>query len=138
MLYQETHRDREVIHRKLCEFTLAGSCLKGTASLQYSFSSVDESSSRDSGVSSVSHSHNAGVNMVLGVSHHWSSLGVLDNGLSLDSHGDGDVVRGINMDGSGHRDDVLLVDGDVIGDINTTLNQDGVLHVVDLNLLLDD
>merc|ERR1711875_11841 len=54
--------------------------------------------------------------MVLGVSDHGSSLGVLDNGLSLDSHGDGDVVRGIN----------------------TTLNQDGVLHVVDLNLLLDD
>merc|ERR1712243_538125 len=35
------------------------------------------------------------------------------------------------MDGSGHRDDVLLVDGDVIGDINTTLDQDGDLHVDD-------
>merc|ERR1719285_590368 len=42
------------------------------------------------------------------------------------------------MDGGGHLHDVLLVDGHVIGDLNATLDQDGVLDLVDFNLLLDD
>merc|ERR1719483_741890 len=64
------------------------------------------------------------VNEVLGVGDHRGGLGSPDDG------GAGD--------GGGHMDDVLLVDGHVIGDLNATLDQDGVLDLVDLNLLLDD
>lgn len=78
------------------------------------------------------------VNDVLGVGHHGGGLGPLDDGLAGNRGGDGHVVGGVNMDGGGHLHDVLLVDGDVIGDLNTPLNQDGVLDLVDLNLLLDD
>lgn len=78
------------------------------------------------------------VNDVLGVGHHGGGLGPLDDGLASDGGGDGNVVGGVNMDGGRHLHDVLLVDGDVIGDLNATLNQDGVLDLVDLNLLLDD
>merc|ERR1740128_1579155 len=42
------------------------------------------------------------------------------------------------MDGGGDRDGKMRGGGDVIGDINATLNQDGVLDLVDLNLFLDD
>jgi hypothetical protein len=113
------------------------------------FSSVEEGGSRGSSVGTVGITtvgnvtgvhggEDTTVNNVLGVGHHGGGLGPPDDGLASDGGGDVDVVGGVNMDRGGHLDDVLLVDGDVIGDINATLNQDGVLDLVDLNLLLDD
>jgi len=124
--------------------------LELTVSLQVvCFSSVDEGGSRGSsvgtvGVSSVGNvagvdgGENSTVNDVLGVGDHGGGLGPPDDGLASDGGGDGHVVGGVNMDGGGHLHDVLLVDGHVIGDLNATLDQDGVLDLVDLNLLLDD
>ena len=40
-----------------------------------------------------------GLDMV-GVGHHRGGHGLPHDGLSLDGDGDGDMVRGINMDGS--------------------------------------
>ena len=101
--------------------------------------------SSGSGVSGVSSSGEGGgvaldtsVNMVLGVSDHGGGHGLLDDGLSLNGHGVGHVVGGIHVHGGGHRDDVLLVHGHVVGHVNTTLHQDRTLHVVHLDLLLDD
>merc|ERR550517_759291 len=113
------------------------------------FSSVEEGGSRGSGVGTVGvgtvgnvagvhGGEDSTVDDVLGVGHHGGGLGPLDDGLASDRGGDGHVVGGVNMDGGGHLHDVLLVDGHVIGDLNATLNQDGVLDLVDLNLLLDD
>ena len=48
------------------------------------------------------------------------------------------VVGGVHVDGGGHLHDVLLVHRHVVGHLNATLNKDGVLHLVHLNLLLDD
>ena len=89
-------------------------------------------------VAGVHGGEDATVNDVLGVGHHGGGLGPLDDGLASDGGGDGNVVGGVNMDGGRHLHDVLLVDGDVIGDLNATLNQDRVLDLVDLNLLLDN
>jgi len=105
---------------------------------------VEEGGSRGSSVgtvgnvASVDGGEDTSVNDMLGVGHHGGGLGPLDDGLASDGGGDGHVVGGVNMDGGGHLHDVLLVDGDVIGDLNAPLNQDGVLDLVDLNLLLDD
>ena len=48
------------------------------------------------------------------------------------------VVGGVHVDGGGHLHDVLLVLRHVVGHLNATLNKDGVLHLVHLDLLLDD
>merc|ERR1719315_677458 len=71
--------------------------------------------------------HNSGVDVVLGVGDHGGSLGVLHDGLALDGHGVGDVVGGVHMDGGGDLDDVLLVDGDIIGDLDLLLDDGGVV-----------
>lgn len=95
-------------------------------------SSVSEGSDSSNG------SDNSGINVVVGVSDNGGSLGALDDGLALDGGWDGDVVRSIDVNGGGDLDNVLLVDGDIIWNLNTTFNKDGVLDVVDLNLLLDN
>ena len=113
------------------------------------FSSVEEGSSRGGsiGASSVGTvgdvagmhgGEDSTVNEVLGVGHHRGGLGPPDDGLAGNRGGDGNVVGGINVDGGGDLHDVLLVDRHIIGDLNATLDQDGVLDLVDLNLLLDD
>jgi len=113
------------------------------------FSSVEEGGSRGSGVgtvgvttvgnmSGVHGGEDSTVNEVLGVGHHGGGLGSPDDRCAGDGGGHMHVVGSVNMDGGGDLDDVLLVDGHVIGDLNATLDQDGVLDLVDLNLLLDD
>lgn len=90
------------------------------------------------GNSGVSNSGNSSINMMGGVGDNGSGHGFLDDRFAGNSHGVRNIVGGVTVDGGGNLNDVLLVDGDIIGDLNTTLNQDGVLDVVDLNLLLDD
>merc|ERR550519_2998288 len=58
-------------------------------------------------------------------------------------NGDGSMgnsvgVVGESMDGGGNLDDLLLVDGHIIRDLNTTLNIDGLVDGVHLSLGLDD
>ena len=75
---------------------------------------------------------------VVGLGHHGSGHGLPHDGLALDGDWDGDVVRSINMDGSGDLDDLLGVEGSVIGSVVWLLDEDGVLDLVDLLLDLDD
>ena len=75
---------------------------------------------------------------MVGVSDDWGSLGPLDDGLSLDSDGDGDIVRGINMNWGGDLDNLVGGEGSVIGSIVGLVDKDGLLDVVDLLDVLDD
>merc|ERR1719348_1082861 len=75
---------------------------------------------------------------MVGVGHHGGGNSLLDDGLSLDGHGDRGVVGGINVDGHGDLDDVVSVEGGVIVDVDLALDKDGGLDIVDLNLLVDD
>ena len=111
------------------------------------FSSVEEGSSRSGGVgtdstvgdvASVDGGENSTVDDVLGVGHHGGSLGPLDDRLAGNRGWHVHVVGGVHVDGGGHLHDVLLVHRHVVGHLNATLNKDGVLHLVHLNLLLDD
>jgi len=83
-------------------------------------------------------SDDTGVGNMVGVGNNGRGNGLLVDGLSLDRGGDGDVVGGVNVDGGGHGDDVILVHGHVVGHLNATLHHNGVLDVVDLDLLLHD
>merc|ERR550519_1514508 len=65
-----------------------------------------------------------------------NSVGVV--GVSVDGGGDGLLDDGLSLDGGGDLDDLLLVDGHVIGDLNTTLNIDGLVDGVHLSLGLDN
>jgi hypothetical protein len=100
-------------------------------------SGVSVSSSDNSGVG-VSSVGNSGVSDVVGFGVDGGSNGVSDDGLSLDGHGDGDLIGGINMDWVGGIDQVLLVHGDVIRDLNATFDIDGLVDGVDLGLGGDD
>ena len=109
------------------------------------FGSVDEGSGRGSSVSSsiddgggLGDAGDAGVGNMVGVGHHSRGNRLLDDGLTLDWDRDRGIVRGINMDGDGNLDDVILVKWGIIGDGNLALNKDGSLDIVDLNLLVDD
>jgi len=75
---------------------------------------------------------------VVGLSHHGGGHGLPHDGLSLDGDGDGDVVRSINMDGSWNLNDLLGVEGSVIGGVEWLVDIDWVLNLVDLLLDLDD
>jgi len=75
---------------------------------------------------------------VVGLSHHRGGHGLPHDGLSLDGDGDGDVVRSINMDGSWNLNDLLGVEGSVIGSVEWLVDVDWVLHLVDLLLDLDN
>jgi len=44
---------------------------------------------------------------VVGVSHNSGGNGLLDDGLTLNSNGVGDIVGSINMDGGGHLNNLL-------------------------------
>lgn len=107
----------------------------GNSSMMSDGSGVSEVSD---GSDSANGSNNSGINVMFGVGDDGGSLGALDDGFSLDGGWDGNVVRSIDVNGGGDLDNVLLVDGDIIWNLNTTLNKDGVLDVVDLNLLLDN
>jgi len=108
-----------------------------TASLQCRFSSVVGDGL--GGVSSVTDGRGGnGLLDVVGLGHDGSGHGLPHDGLALDGDGDGDVVRSINMDGSGDLDDLLGVEGSVIGSVVWLLDEDGVLNLVDLLLDLDD
>jgi hypothetical protein len=61
-------------------------------------------------------------------------LGPPHDGLSLHGNGHGDVVGSINMDGSGNLDDLLGVEGGVIGSVEWLVDVDWVLNLVDLLL----
>jgi len=98
---------------------------------------VDGSNGSSSKVSGITDSSGGSVDMVR-VSHNRGSNGLLDDGFSLDSDWDRNVVRGINMDGGWDLDDLLGVEGSVIRGINLALNKDWALDIVDLSLCLDN
>ena len=99
-----------------------------------SWGSVDSSDSWGS----VDGSNSGGSLDMVRVSHDWSSLGPLDDGLSLDSDWDGDIVWGINMDWGGNLDNLVGGEGGVIRSIVWLVDKDGFLDVVDLSLGLDN
>jgi len=78
------------------------------------------------------------VGNMVGVGHHSGGNSLLDDGLTLDWDGVGGIVRSINMDGGGDLDNVGGGEGGVVGDGNLTLNKDGGLDIVYLNLAVDD
>jgi len=98
---------------------------------------VDGSNGGSSKVSGIANSSGGSIDMVR-VSHNGGSNGLLDDGFSLDSNWDSNVVRGINMDGGWDLDDLLGVEGSIIGGINLALNKDWALDVVDFSLGLDN
>merc|ERR1719147_518083 len=75
---------------------------------------------------------------MVGVGHHSGGNRLLDDGLTLDWDGVGGIVRSINMNGGGDLDNVGGGEGGVVGDGNLTLNKDGGLDIVYLNLAVDD
>merc|ERR550519_1336854 len=126
------------------DFLMMGSRVRGWEAVvaQPVFSGVDgrkhssilvDSSSMGNGDGSMGNSVG-----VVGVSVDGGGDGLLDDGLSLDGDGVGHGIGGINMDGGGDLDDLLLVDGHIIRDLNTTLNIDGLVDGVHLSLGLDD
>jgi len=98
---------------------------------------VDGSNGGSSKVSSIANSSRGSIDMMR-VSYHRGSHGLLDDGLSLDSNWDSNIVRGINMDGGWDLNDLLGVEGSIIRGINLALNKDRALDVVDLSLGLDN
>lgn len=104
--------------------------------------SMVTSGNRGSGISTdggsgVSTDGDGSSNMV-GVGHDGGGNGLLDDGLTLDSYGVGDIVGGINMDGGGDLNNLLGVEGGIIRDLDTSLNIDGLVDSVDLGLGLDN
>merc|ERR1712038_354489 len=95
--------------------------------------SVDGSKGGSSKVSSIANSSRGSIDMMR-MSHHRGSHGLLDDGLSLDSDWDSNIVRGINMDRGWDLNDLLGVEGSIIRGINLALNKDRALDVVDLSL----
>merc|ERR1719420_761730 len=59
-------------------------------------------------------------------------------GVAGGGNGHTHLIGGINVDGGGHLDDLLLDNGDVIGDLHTPLDVHGLVDGVDLGLLVDD
>jgi hypothetical protein len=59
---------------------------------------------------------------------------LLDDWLTSNSNWVGNVIGGINMDCDGHLNDLLLVDGNIIGNLDTSLDIDGLIDSVDLSL----
>jgi hypothetical protein len=101
--------------------------------------SVVSSQTRVAGVGTNSDGVGGGSNIgVMGVGDDGGSNGVLDDGLASNSHRDRDLIGSIHMDGGGDLDDLLGVEGSVIGSIHTPLDKDGLLDVVDLSHVLDD
>jgi len=94
----------------------------------------------DSGGGGVSVTQGSGGGLldVVALGDHGGGDGLLHNGLSLDSNGHGDIVGGVNMDGSWDLDDLGGVEGSVIGGIEWLVDEDGVLDLVDLLLDLDN
>jgi len=96
-----------------------------------------DGSDRGSGEMSITKGSRGSVDMV-GVSHDSGGNGLPDDGLSLDSDWDVDIVRGINMDGGWDLHNLLGVEGGIIRGINLALNKDRALDIVDLSLGLDN
>jgi len=88
-------------------------------------------------VSGITDSSRSSIDMMR-VSHDGGGNGLLDDGLSLDSDWDSNIVRGINMNGGWDLNDLLGVEGSIIRGINLALNKDRALDVVDLSLGLDN
>jgi len=109
------------------------------------FGSVDIGSGGGSSVgSSVDNGGSLGdvgdssIGNMVGVGHHGGGNRLLDDWLALDWDGEGGIVRSINMDRDGNLDKVVGVKRSIIRDVNWTLNEDGSLDVVDLDLLVND
>jgi len=98
---------------------------------------VDGSKGGSSKVSSIANSSRGSIDMMR-VSHHRGGHGLLDDGLSLDSDWDSNIVRGINMDGGWDLNNLLGVEGSIIRSINLALNKDRALDIVDFSLCLDN
>jgi len=79
-----------------------------------------------------------GSSNVVGVGDDGSSNGLPDNGLSNNRDRVGDSVGFVNMDGGGDLNNLLSENGDIIGDLNTSLNIDRLVDGVDLGLGLDN
>ena len=75
---------------------------------------------------------------VVGVGDDRSSNSLPDNGLSNNRDRMGDSIGFVNMDGSGDLNNLLPENGDIIGDLNTSLNIDRLIDSVDLGLGLDN
>merc|ERR1719186_542628 len=88
-------------------------------------------------VSGITDSSRSSIDMMR-VSHDGGGNGLLDDGLSLDSDWDSNIVRGINMDGGWDLNNLLGVEGSIIRGINLALNKDRALDIVYLSLGLDD
>ena len=97
-------------------------------------SGVSSDSDRSSGVGT----DGDGSGNMVGVGHNGGGNGLLDDGLTLDSYGVGDIVGSINMDGGGDLNNLLGVEGGIIRDLDTSLNIDGLVDSVDLGLGLDN
>jgi len=98
---------------------------------------VDGSNGGSSKVSSIANSSRGSIDMMR-MSYHRGGHCLLDDGLSLDSDWDSNIVRGINMDGGWDLNDLLGVEGSIIRGINLALNKDRALDIVDLSLGLDN
>jgi len=90
------------------------------------------------GVSVVGTDKGGGYGSVMGGGVDGRGKGLLDDWLTSNGHWVGHVIGGINMDWDGHFNDLLLVDGNVIGDLDTSLDIDGLVDSVDLSLGGDD
>lgn len=73
-----------------------------------------------------------GVDIGVGAVDNGGTLADVHDGLTGDSDGVGDGVRLVNMDSDGHLTDLLLDDGDIIGDMDLPLNVDGLVDNVGL------
>jgi len=85
-----------------------------------------------SGVGSVDSGGSRGGLDMVGVSHHGGGHGLLHDGLALHGNWVGNVVGSINMDGGGNLNDLLGVEGSVIGSIERLVDEDWVLDLVNL------
>ena len=79
-----------------------------------------------------------GVHVRVGALDDGGGLPVLDDVMAADGGGDGHVVGPVHVHGAGHIDELLLVDGDVVGDLDGPLDGDGLVDDVGLHGGLDD
>jgi len=75
---------------------------------------------------------------MVGLSVDSGSEGLLDDGLTGNGDGVGNLIGGIDMDGGWDLNDLFGVDGDIIRNIDATFDIVGFVDGVDLGLLGDD
>jgi hypothetical protein len=91
-----------------------------------------------SGIASVGVADSSVVDVGVGPLDDGGSLPVVDDVLSADGGGDGNVVRPVHVVGDGDVDDLLPDDGDVIRDLDAPLHGEGLVHDIGLGHLRDN